>query len=87
MAKYWTASMQYSQMSVEELQKKAQESVKNEKKCIPLLWTEGKSQKAGGAWPGVKISNNIPIMPVASNEEKDMFVPVLLWTYKLLRVK
>lgn len=31
MAKYWTASMQYSQMSVEELQKKAQESVKNAK--------------------------------------------------------
>lgn len=31
MAKYWTASMQYSQMSVEELQRKAQESVKSAK--------------------------------------------------------
>lgn len=31
MAKYWTASMQYSQMSVEELQKKAQASVNNAK--------------------------------------------------------
>ena len=49
-----------------------------EKKCIPLLWKEGKSQKAGGAWPGVKILNNMPIMPVVSNEEKDMFVQVLL---------
>ena len=89
MAKYWTASMQYSQMSVEELQKKAQESVKNAKnkgKEMHPIIVDGR-QKAGGAWPGVKISNNMPIMPVASNEEKDMFVPVLLWTYKLLRVK
>lgn len=31
MAKYWTASMQYSQMSIEELQRKAQESVKTAK--------------------------------------------------------
>ena len=48
---------------------------------------EGKSQKAGGAWHGVKILNNMPIMPVVSNEEKDMFVQVQLWTYKLLRVR
>ena len=43
-----------------------------EKKCIPLLWKEGKSQKAGGAWPGVKTLNNMPIILAASHVEKDM---------------
>lgn len=82
MAKYWTASMQYSQMSVEELQRKAQESVKNAKnkgKEMHPIIVEGR--QIAKSWWGMawcKILNNMPIMPVVSNEEKDMFVQVLL---------
>ena len=56
MAKYWTASMQYSQMSVEELQRKAQESVKNAKnkgkEMHPIIVEERQIAKSwwGMAW-------------------------------------
>lgn len=45
MAKYWTSSIQYSQMNAEELQKKARESVlsaKNKGKTMHPIVIEGK---------------------------------------------
>lgn len=60
MAKYWTASMQYSQMSVEELQRKAQESVKNAKnkgKEMHPIIVEGR--QIAKSWWGMAWCKNI----------------------------
>ena len=60
MAKYWTASMQYSQMSVEELQRKAQESVKSAKnkgKEMHPIIVEGR--QIAKSWWGMAWCKNI----------------------------
>ena len=60
MAKYWTASMQYSQLSVEELQRKAQESVKNAKnkgKEMHPIIVEGR--QIAKSWWGMAWCKNI----------------------------
>ena len=74
MGRYWKTSMQYSQISVGELQRKAQQSVNNAKskgKELHPLKVD-KSQRAGGVLPGVRILNNMPIILAASHVEKDM---------------
>lgn len=60
MAKYWTASMQYSQMSVEELQRKAQASVNNAKnkgKEMHPIIVEGR--QIAKSWWGMAWCKNI----------------------------
>ena len=60
MAKYWTASMQYSQMSVEKLQRKAQESVKSAKnkgKEMHPIIVEGR--QIAKSWWGMAWCKNI----------------------------
>lgn len=60
MAKYWNASMQYSQISVEQLQKKAQESVDSAqskgKKMHPII-VEGR--QIAKSWWGMAWCKNI----------------------------
>ena len=71
MGRYWKTSMQYSQISVGELQRKAQQSVNNAKskgKEMHPIVIEGR--QIAKSWWG--ISNNMPIIPAVSHVEKDM---------------
>lgn len=76
MGRYWKTSMQYSQISVGELQRKAQQSVNNAKskgkEMHPIVIEGRQIAKAGGVLPGVRISNNMQIILAALHVEKDM---------------